>query len=253
MKSAQIRREEIWNKLAAVALPDSRFHLNFAEVIPDFRGSDEAIRRVTELPQYQQGKYAFITPDNCLVELRKRMLEAGMTLVVSTYGIYRGFILLERQNVPPGCELFAAWLDGLEHFGRPVRLADLQRRGKFDIMVTGASAVSANGVRFGKGHGFFDLEWGMFTELELADDKTPVVAVVHDVQVVEDQLKPSSTDILVDWITTPTRLIEVKNRADRPRGIKWELLTSAQIAATPPLQELREARSEMQLSAAPPR
>ena len=34
--------------------------------------------------------------------------------------------------------------------------------GKIDLMLTGASAVSKNGVRFGKGHGFFDLEWGMF-------------------------------------------------------------------------------------------
>jgi 5-formyltetrahydrofolate cyclo-ligase len=52
----------------------------------------------------------------------------------------------------------------LEHFGRPIALAELPALGKFDVMVTGASAVSTNGVRFGKGHGFFDLEWGMFTD-----------------------------------------------------------------------------------------
>ena len=43
------------------------------------------------------------------------------------------------------------------------------------------SAVSLDGVRFGKGHGFFDLEWGMFTELGIVDDSTPVAAVVHEV------------------------------------------------------------------------
>lgn len=37
------------------------------------------------------------------------------------------------------------------------------------------------GVRFGKGHGFFDLEWGMFSDLKLVDENPPVVAVVHDV------------------------------------------------------------------------
>jgi 5-formyltetrahydrofolate cyclo-ligase len=109
-------------------------------------------------------------------------------------------------------------------------------------MVTGASAVSLDGVRFGKGHGFFDLEWGMFTDLGLADEKTPVIACVHDVQVVEDKLYPSPTDILVDLIATPTRLIEVDRQAPRPRGVKWELLEPEQIAATPPLQELQRMR-----------
>jgi 5-formyltetrahydrofolate cyclo-ligase len=237
--SPQFIRERIWSKLAEVALPDSRFHLNFAEVIPDFVGSPAATDRITALPAYQRCRYAFVTPDNCLVQVRRRMVEAGITLVVSTYGIYRGFILLERANVPPGFELCAAWLDGLEHFGKPINLAELRARGRFDLLITGASAVSLNGVRFGKGHGFFDLEWGMFTDLGLADETTPVVAAVHDVQVVEEKLTPSPTDVLVDWIATPTRMIKVDARAPRPCGIKWDLVTPAQISATPPLQELQ--------------
>ena len=237
-----IVREKIWSKLKGVALPDSRFHLNFAEVIPDFQGSSVATDRLVAEPFYQSGGYAFITPDNCLVDLRRRMLLAGKTMVVSTYGIYRGFRLLEPGLVPPGQELFAAWLDGLDHFGRPITLAEIAKRGRFDFMVTGASAVSLDGVRFGKGHGFFDLEWGMFTDLGIVDEATPVAALVHDVQVVEDKLFPSPTDILVDLIATPTRLIRVENRAARPRGINWDLLEPEQIAATPPLQELQRMR-----------
>lgn len=241
MSRTRIVREKIWEKLRPVARADSRFHLNFAEVIPDFEGSADAIDRLVTQPFYTRGNYAFITPDNGLVELRRRMLEAGKSLVVSTYGIYRGFYLLEPGMVPKGQELFAAWLDGLEHFGRPITLAEIADRGRFDFMVTGASAVSKEGVRFGKGHGFFDLEWGMFTELGIVDEATPVAALVHDVQVVEDRLYPSETDILVDLIATPTRLIEVE-RGRRPRGVKWELLTPEQIAATPPLQELQQMR-----------
>src|SRR5690606_41665058 len=37
------------------------------------------------------------------------------------------------------------------------------------------SAVSIDGVRFGKGHAFFDLEWGMFTDLGLADEQSLIV------------------------------------------------------------------------------
>lgn len=242
MTATRIVRERIWSRLKDVALPDSRFHLDFASVIPDFVGSDAATDRITALPVYRDAAYAFVTPDNCLTELRRQMLEAGKTMVVSTYGIYRGFFLLEPGMVPAGQARFAAWLDGLEYFGRPITLAEIARRGRFDLMVTGASAVSLDGVRFGKGHGFFDLEWGMFTDLGLADERTPVVACVHDVQVVEDKLYPSPTDILVDLIATPTRLIEVNRTATRPRGVKWELLDPEQIAATPPLQELQKMR-----------
>ena len=242
MTATRIVRERIWSRLKDVALPDSRFHLDFASVIPDFAGSSAATDRITALPVYESSGYAFVTPDNCLTELRRRMLEAGKTMVVSTYGIYRGFFLLEPGMVPEGQAQFAAWLDGLEHFGRPIGLEEIARRGRFDCMVTGASAVSLDGVRFGKGHGFFDLEWGMFTDLGLADEKTPVIACVHDVQVVEDKLYPSPTDILVDLIATPTRLIEVDRQAPRPRGVKWELLEPEQIAATPPLQELQRMR-----------
>lgn len=242
MSTSKIIRQRIWEKLNAVALPDTRFHMNFAEVIPDFAGSAEATDRITALPAYKQSKLAFITPDNCLVELRRRMLAEGKPFVMSTYGIFRGFLYVEPGSVPKGAELYAAWLDGMEHFGRPITLEEITRMGRFDFMVTGASAVSEDGVRFGKGHGFFDMEWGMFTDLGLADDATPVVAAVHDVQVVEDKLHPSETDILVDTIATPTRLVNVSNRGKRPRGIKWELLSKETIDATPPLRELARIR-----------
>ena len=239
MTATDAVRKEIRSRLKDVALPDSRYHLDFAEFIPDFIGSDRALARVRELPCYRGGRYAFITPDNCLTGLRARMLRDGKSMVVSTYGIYRGFVLLEPGMVPEGQETFAGWLDGLEHFGRPVTLAEIAARGAFDFMVTGASAVSLNGVRFGKGHGFFDLEWGMFTDLGVADERTPVVAVVHDLQVVEDTLSPSPTDIIVDWIATPEHLHEAARENPRPRGVKWELLARETIEATPPLEELQ--------------
>lgn len=106
------------------------------------------------MPEFAASSFAFITPDNCLVDLRRQMIAAGKSFVMSTYGIYRGFLLMEAGMVPPGAELYAAWLDGMEHFARPISLEEIARRGRFDFMVTGASAVSVDGVRFGKGHGF---------------------------------------------------------------------------------------------------
>ncbi len=238
MSRAKIIRQQIWEKLRPVAKPDSRFHLDFGNVIPDFQGSERAVQRLMEQPIYRESRYAFVAPDNGLAELRRRMLDDDKTLVVSTYGIHRGFILLEPSRIAPEHTQFAAWLDGMEHFGRPISLEEIASRGRFEFMATGASAVSVNGVRFGKGHGFFDLEWGMFTDIAVADERTPVIAVVHDVQVVEENLEPSETDILVDAVATPTRYLNVQ-RGRRPKGIKWNLLQPEQLAATPPLMELQ--------------
>ena len=73
MSRAKLIRQQIWEKLRPVAKPDSRFHLNFAEVIPDFEGSDLAIDRLVAQPAYREGRYAFVTPDNGLADLRRRM------------------------------------------------------------------------------------------------------------------------------------------------------------------------------------
>ena len=68
MGDTAIVRQRIWSRLHAVALPDSRLHLNFAEVIPDFVGSARATDRVTALPCYAAGDYAF-TPDKAIVRI----------------------------------------------------------------------------------------------------------------------------------------------------------------------------------------
>ncbi len=239
MSTSKVIREKIWTKLKDVARPDTRFDMNFSEVIPDFEGSEAATDHLVERDAYENCSFAFITPDNCLADLRRRMIEAGKPFVMSTYGIYRGFLYLDPATVPKGAALYASWLDGMEHFGQPISLEEIAQHGRFDYLVTGASAVSVNGVRFGKGHGFFDLEWGMFTDLGYVDEETPVHALVHDVQLVQDQLQPSETDILVDEIHTPSKTHVVERRAQRPRGVKWPLLDPKQIDQTPPLQELQ--------------
>ena len=146
------------------------------------------------------------------------MIDNDIPYVMSTYGIYRGFVLIEPKNVPQGSSLYAAWLDGAEYFGNYIRLQEIKQRQKFDLLITGASAVSKNGVRFGKGHGFFDLEWGMFSEIGVADESTKIIALVHDCQFVQEDLKPNKTDILVDFIVTPTAVHRVQKGEPGQKG-----------------------------------
>lgn len=242
MTTSRFGRDKIWERLARVARPDTRFHLNFAEFIPDFDGADIVAARLAEMPDFGADALAFVTPDASLMSFRQRLLEDGHSFIVSSYNMRRGFLLMDSNTIPHGHEKYAAWLDGMEHFGQPVTLEDIARMGRITNMVTGASAVTTGGVRFGKGHGFFDLEWGLFSDLGLVDDTTPVIAVVHDVQVVDEPIVPSQTDIVVDMIATPTQTIRVARQTRRPRGVDWGLMTTERIAATPPLKELARMR-----------
>ena len=154
-----------------MALPDSRFHLNFAEVIPDFAGSRRATDRLVGAALLR-GRAA--TPSSRRTTAWSICAGACSPPASPWSSRPTASIAASCCSSPAWCrrgqELFAAWLDGLEHFGRPITLAEIAARGRFDFMVTGASAVSLDGVRFGKGHGFFDLEWGMFTDLGIVDE-----------------------------------------------------------------------------------
>lgn len=238
MSSITFTREQMWTGLRSVAIPDSRFHYRFSEFIPDFAESGLAIDALCSLAAYQNVKHVFVTPDNSLIELRRRLLQANVSLVVSSYNMASGFYLMRPGSVPQGHELYGAWPDGLAHFGEPLDLQALSKLGRFDFVATGASAVATSGVRYGRGHGFFDLEWRIFSDMGLVDNRTPLATVVHDLQVLNKKLYPSPDDVLVDWICTPTRTLSVQRETPRPRGVNWKDISPEQIQANPALAEL---------------
>jgi 5-formyltetrahydrofolate cyclo-ligase len=70
------------------------------------------------------------------------------------------------------------------------------------------------------------------------------VTTVHDLQVVDEELPVLPHDIPVDYIVTPTAVVETDTRLPRPKGIYWEYLTKDQIDAIPYLKELRLSNDE---------
>ena len=96
-KEKQQIRLKVWQKLKDIALPDSRFHLNFEEYIPDFKDSINAHNQIIKTDEYKKSKLLFITPDNCLTTVREQAIKDGKDIIVSTYGIYRGFILIYKR------------------------------------------------------------------------------------------------------------------------------------------------------------
>ena len=237
-------RSIVWSRLRQVAKPDSRFHLDFGEYIPDFEGSQEATARLTSLDIYQRSPVVFITPDNCLERLRAQSVRDGKVQIMPTYGIRRGLVKLCPEAVPEGLEDYAVLLDVIETLGEHLSLDALRRRHRIGLVVTGASAVSTGGIRFGKGHGFFDLEWAMLYQTGVVDTSTPVVAFVHDCQVVDIELEASPFDTTCDYIVTPTRVIEIEDPQKPTGGVLWDRLEEGMLEDIPPLRELRRLEDE---------
>lgn len=219
-------RRQVWLQLQAIARPDSRFHWDFASFIPDFEGSEMCCEQVCQTALYQDSVVLFVTPDNSLMDFRGRCLLDGKTLIIPTYGITRGFFLLERSKVPQGQEAFAATLDGLESFGRPCNLSALPGP---ELLVSGASVINREGVRVSPGPSYFDLEWLILSAAGLVEEGTPIMTVIHDCQLVDLAFKPSSFAVAADWIITPTLTYRTGQAYTRPtpaviRDLPWEII-----------------------------
>lgn len=235
----QQHRERIWDVLTRVGRPDSRFHWDFSSFIADFDGNEDATARILDLPVWAAAERVFITPDNSTELLRREAIRAGKTLLVTTYGIRRGFLLLSPGRVPADEISYAATLDGLDRYARPVTLADLRGTAPLPLLVTGGSAISRNGIRFGKGHGYFDLEWAMLSEIGLTTADSVIIDIVHDEQVVDEDLLGEEHDVPVDWIVTPTRTLHVPDHGRRPGRVLWDLVPGTEHEDLPPIRELR--------------
>ncbi|KAI2619942.1 hypothetical protein GGR54DRAFT_639707 [Hypoxylon sp. NC1633] len=239
-------RAKIWQELRKVAYPDSRFDYDFSRFIADFDGSQAAADKLLSLRTYQDCDTVFITPDNCLEYLREKTLSVGIRVLTTTYGIRRGFLLLDPAGIEKSLCKYASTLDGMERVGKYVSLADIVAlNSRIGCMVTGAGAINHKGIRVGKGHGFFDLEWAMLYSLGAVQQETPVVALVHDCQVLEEELQSEEFDTMCDLLFTPTRTVSTRSvkinfSAKKPTcGILWDRLEDGMLEDIPPLQELK--------------
>jgi len=235
-------REKVWTALRSVARPDSRFHWDFGSFIADFEGSDICSDRLRAFNSWAGSDLVFITPDNSTEAVRRAAVSDGKTCLMTTYGIRRGFLVLDPGDVPANELAYAATLDGMDHFGRPVDLEEVAKLGHIGLLVTGGSAVNYEGLRIGKGHGYFDLEWALLSEVGSTDESTEIVDIVHDCQVVDFDVAALEHDVRVDWIVTPTRTIQVKGPARTPGRVRWELIGGTEFELIPPVIDLAASK-----------
>ena len=228
----------VWERLAVVARPDSRFDLDLSRFVPDFEGREGCDERLLALDAVTHARTIFVAPDNSLEAFRAQALAEGKRLLVPTYGTKRGFVLLEGGQIDATHVELAATLDGMERHGRILSLDDLRALGSVDLVLTGAVAVTTQGVHFGSGDGNLDLEWALLRHLGLVTAQTPLVVSVHDCQVLEAHVRPGPHDAVVDVIVTPTRVLNCAPALPKPDGIFWREIRGQAASSNPYVREL---------------
>jgi 5-formyltetrahydrofolate cyclo-ligase len=214
-------RAMVWDRLAAVARPDARFDTDLSRFIPDFDGRERCDQAIAGLAAFAGARTAFIAPDNSLEALRAAAIADGKRVLVPTFGLRRGMVLVDGREVVPADRSLAATLDGLERFGRRLDLAGLERLGQVDVLLTGAVAVTRQGLHFGGGQGYLDLEWGLLGQLGLVSPATPVIASVHGCQVIDAGVTPAPHDAVVDVVVTPDETLRCVPALPKPPGLFW--------------------------------
>lgn len=255
-KSASLhleRRQQIWQRvhreLIKHAKPDSRFHYDFLSFTPDFVDSSLAVDRLVQLPVYQAATTLLVTPENSLEELRYRALKDGKKLLVGTYRLRRGFMLLDPTRIEEKDLRIASWLDGMEKsgIGRSLSLSQMQDQHiSVDLCVLGGLVFNKKGVVVWEGQGLFEVQWALFNEMKLLKQNTPVAAIAHDCQVVDEKelgleciVPEKSGEVQCDFVVTPKQLVEIKDTVRPTGGLNFDAIDTQALENIPPLQELK--------------
>ncbi|MEM2409835.1 MAG: 5-formyltetrahydrofolate cyclo-ligase [Thermofilaceae archaeon] len=223
-------REETWRRLdehRVVTPRPSRGR------IPIFSGSRVAAMKVSRRDFFREAEVVYASADPSLQPLREEVLRAGKLLVMMV-PIFRGFAILNGRSVPQRAVQAAATPRGAVTQGNRVRVLD---NVSVDLVVFGSVAVDRRGGRLGKGDGQHDLEYAVLRELGAINESTPVVTLVHDLQLVE-RVPMELHDAPVDYIATPSQLIRAEGGLKRPRGVIWDLIDSATAERLPLLKLL---------------
>lgn len=241
ISSKSVVREKVWERLQQLRL--ARFPFPIKGRIPNFKGAEAAVERLTKSAFYQKAKVLKCNPDSPQRPLRKRALEDGKLVFMAVPRLRKEkcFICLDPKQIDREYYRKAASISGAEKFGQPVSPWDMP---SIDLITAGSVAVRESGARIGKGGGFSDIEFAMMTQLGLINSDTKIVSTVHDEQVVNDYWEIMAYDIPLDWIFTPNRSIRCRKKHSRPKGIIWDLLKPEMQDGIPVLQKLDEKNEE---------
>lgn len=170
--------------------------------IPNFIGVEKAVNHLKKLKEWHEAKTIFAAPDAVLFQVRLEALKEGKALLVAAPRL-TGFYLL--QDVPLGKAFLASRIKGFSQFGQKVEINSSLP--KIDLYITGAVACDKRGNRIGKGAGYGDQEDRILSEAGLINEKTPRIAIIHEIQLLEDfSFLVSKEDKKISIIITPKKI-----------------------------------------------
>lgn len=222
-------RERVWRLLEREgAAPEGSYGK-----IPGFHGAEATAQRLAELDLWKRARTIKANPDWAQLPVRIQALKDGKLLymAVPKMASLQPFFLLDPATLDLLPEQ-AAEKKGAAQVARRVGVEDMQ---PIDIVICGSVAVNRSGARIGKGAGYSDLEVALLIEAGLVTNQTIIVAPVHQLQMVDEEIPETEHDFSVDLIVTADEVIECPNRR-RPQGLVWNDLTAEKIEAIPALK-----------------
>ena len=227
-------RKAVWDTLQAKRV--ARFPFPPHGRIPNFAGARQAAERLLAHPLFKRVRVIKVNPDSPQRWVRQLALERGITVITPTPRLKGAFRLLDPRRIPRQHYGEAATLKRGGKWGEDLALDELP---KVDLVVMGSVAVTRDGRRLGKGHGYADLEYALLREL--GNPAVPLATTVHPLQVV-DAFPVEAHDAPLSLIATPDETIEVKHRRRAPRGIDWRRLPPEALDEMPVLAELKSRK-----------
>lgn len=200
---------------------------------------EQTAERLAELDEWQRAATVKANPDWAQLPVRIRALKDGKLLymAVPRMASLEPFYVLDPKTLTVSAEEAA----GKKGAAQVARRLGVESMRPIDVVVCGSVAVNRSGARIGKGAGYSDLEVALLTEAGLVTDETVIVAPVHSLQVVDEDIPETEHDVSVDYIVTPDEVIHCTNPR-RPPGLVWTDLTPEKIAAIPVLAARRAAQ-----------
>jgi 5-formyltetrahydrofolate cyclo-ligase len=228
-------RKAVWDTLQAKRV--ARFPFPPHGRIPNFAGARQAAERLLAHPIFKRVRVIKVNPDSPQRWVRELALERGITVITPTPRLKGAFRKLDPAKIPKAHYAEAATLKRGGKWGEDIGLAQMP---KVHLVVMGSVAVTRDGRRLGKGHGYADLEYALLREL--GNPAVPLATTVHRLQVV-DAFPVEAHDTPLALIATPEEVIEVKRRRRAPRGIDWQRLPKEALEEMPVLAELKARRA----------
>ncbi|KAL1138187.1 hypothetical protein AAG570_009879 [Ranatra chinensis] len=229
-------RVETWNKLQSANV--LLFPIPCTYRIPRFIGEVEATQLLSELEVFKSAKVIKVALDKAHECMRHKVIEEGKDLIAGSPGLREAVFL--HVKPPAGSNKssirMASSRAGINHLGTALVF---NSEIKVDLIIVGSVAVDKTGRRIGKGEGFSDLEFSLLMKLGAISPDATIVTVVHDLQVYDtlpdEVFQPF--DVPVDYIVTPTQVIEVSPRRSRP-NLMWHLLSNRRVNNIPVIKQL---------------